>query len=221
MRNGLLAPALCDNRRIMVHPELDAYQSTRRRTLELVADLSQEQTDYQPRRDKWSLGEVMDHLVRADRMFHEEIAELVALSRAGKPTWLFRGFGHYGVRIPFVPRAFQPLVEMPFNFAGMFLPTAVRSKMTRPRWVPTRAPSVIRPRQGRPVDELRAELAGMLRFVENTYAGNPGIRFEELRYYNPLLGLTHVPGMLAFSAGHEERHQEQIRDLLAVLPGAD
>ena len=162
----------------------------------------------------------MDHLVRTDRLFHQEIAELVALARARKPTWLLRGFGHYGVRLPFVPRAFQPFVELPFNVAGALLPTSVRSMITRPRWVPTKAPAVIRPRRGRPADELRAELAGMLTFVEHTYRDNPAVRFEDLRYYNPLLGLTNVPGMLAFSASHETRHQEQIRDLLAALPAA-
>ncbi len=202
----------------MAESAFETFRATRRRTLELVADLSQEQVDYRPGRGKWSLGEVMDHLVRTDRMFHEEIAELVRQRRAGRKTWLFRGFGHYGVRIPFVPRPFQPLAEMPLNFANLFLPTPVRSMMTRPRWVPTKAPSVIQPRQGRPADELRAELAGMLTFVERTWAENPGVRFEELRYYNPLLGLTHVPGMLAFSANHEARHQEQIRDILAALP---
>ena len=70
------------------------------------------------------------------------------------------------------------------------------------------------------MDELRRELSGMLEFVERTYAENPGVRFEALRYYNPILGLTHVPGMLAFSASHESRHQEQMREILAGLPGA-
>ncbi len=209
---------MCDNGGEMEHPELDTYRTTRRLTLELVGGLSQEQADFRPGSGQWSLGEVMDHLVRTDRMFRDGIVELVALERAGKRTWLFHGLGHFGVRIPLVPRFAQPLVEMPLTVAGLFLSTPMRSKLTRPRWVPTKAPPVIKPRPGRNSDQLRAELAGMLKFLEATYADNPGVRFEDLRYYNPILGLTHVPGMLAFSASHEARHQEQIRDILSALP---
>ncbi len=204
----------------MSYPELDTYRATRRRTLELVEGRPQEQIDLRPGRDKWSLGEVMDHLIRTDEAFRPEIAELVALARAGKPTWLYRGLDHFGVRVPFVPAVVQRAAELPFAVAGMFLPSSLRALLTRPRWVPTRAPSVIEPRRGRPAGELRAQLAGMLEFVEATFAANPGVRFEELRYYNPIVGLTHVPGMLAFSTSHEARHQEQIRDILASLPAA-
>ena len=76
---------------------LDDYRSTRRHTLELVAGFSQSRIDHRPGPGKWSLGQVLDHLIRIDELFRDEIAELVKRAGAGKGGILFRGFDHFGV----------------------------------------------------------------------------------------------------------------------------
>ena len=78
---------------------------------------------------------------------------------------------------------------------------------------------MLKPRAGRPADELRRELEGTLDYGETIHAENPSMRFEDLRYYNPILGFTNLPGILAFGASHERRHQEQMQDIIAAIPG--
>lgn len=199
---------------------LDDFRTTRRHTLELVAGLPQSRIDHRPAPGKWSLGQVLDHLLRIDDLFRDELAELVARGKAGEGGLLYRGFDHFGVEVPFVPKAAYPLFEVPLAAAGLFLPTRLRSILTRPRWMPTKAPPLIKPKSGRPADQLRGELQGTLDFVERIHAENPDLRFADLRYYNPLLGFTNLPGILAFSASHEKRHQEQMQDIIAGLPGS-
>ena len=44
----------------------DDLASARAQTLSLVATLTQRQVDFSPRAGSWSIGEVLDHLLRAE-----------------------------------------------------------------------------------------------------------------------------------------------------------
>lgn len=202
---------------------LDTFHRTRRETLQLVGDLTQEQLDFEPAPGKWTISEVLDHLTRVDRIFRRELAELVERGRQGTPVFLVRTLSDFGFTLPMVPKALTPLFDLPLAFFSVAVPRPLRQAITRLRAVPTRAPKVIEPQRGRAAGELRAELEEMLAFTEELFAANPDLDFRELYYYNPLTAFTTPLGILSFTASHESRHQEQIGDILAtpgMPPGA-
>ena len=196
-------------------PELETFRATRRRTLELVAGLGQAQVDLAPAPGKWSLAEVLDHLTRTDRIFRQELEVLVERGRSGGSAFLLRTLSDFDFRLPGVPRALTPFFDLPLAFFSIVLPRPVRQAIARSRAVPARSPKIIEPKKGRAADDLCGELAEYLEFVDDLVADNPGVRYKELYYYNPLTAFTDFPGLLSFTASHESRHQEQIEDILA------
>ena len=200
-----------------------SFRDTRHRTLELARGLTQEQMDHSVRSGKWSVGEVLDHLVRVDELFRDEYDELLRRwkKRRGGVS-LHRSLADVGLELPLVPNALRPLFDVPAALAGVFVPRPVRQAIFANRAVPTRAPARIAPRAGRPAADLVGELTGFEAYLERFFADNPGVDWPSLRYYNPLCGFTNLPGILSFVASHERRHQAQIRDILAAegFPGA-
>jgi uncharacterized damage-inducible protein DinB len=200
----------------MGYSQLEIFSRTRRRTLELTAGLSQEQIDYAPAPGQWCLAEILDHVIRTDRIFRREFEQLVALKRQGKRAFLFRSLADFDFVLPAVPRPMLRLLDVPLAFFGVVVPKPVRQAIARLRSVPAKAPKIIKPEKGRTAAELRGELKEMLGEVEQLFAENAELPFGELYYYNPLTGFTTLPGILSFTASHESRHQEQMQELLAV-----
>ncbi len=200
------------------HPKaFDDFRDTRRETLDLVRDLSQEQMEFSPGSGKWSVGQVLDHLVRSDDVFHGEYDELLRRWKKKCGTvGLYRSLSDTGISVPLVPELFLPLFDLPTAMAGVLIPRPVRQVVFRNRLVPAKAPRRLAPRKGRQAGELRDDLSGYLAYLEGYFAGNPDVEWQKLRYYNPLCGFTNLPGVLSFLASHEKRHQGQIRDILGA-----
>jgi uncharacterized damage-inducible protein DinB len=193
----------------------DRFRDARRETLDLVWDLSQEQMDFAASPRKWSVGQVLDHLVRVDEVFREEYDELLRRWRKkGRAVGLFRTLSEAGFSLPLVPDAFLPLFDVPTAMAGVLIPRQLRQAVFSNRAVPAQAPRRIKPRKGRRADDLRRELAAFENYLEGFFADNPDVEWEKLRYYNPLCGFTNLPGVMTFIASHEGRHQGQIREVL-------
>ena len=193
----------------------DRFLDTRRETLDLVSELSQEQAEFSASKRSWSAGEVLDHLVRVDEFFRDEYDELLRLwKKRRRSVSLYRSLSDVGFSLPFVPDAFLPLFDVPTAMAGIFVPRPLRQVVFRNRAVPAQAPSRIEPRKGRQVEELRRELSEFRQYLEGYFADNPGVEWERLRYYNPLCGFTNLPGVMSFITSHEERHQGQLRDIV-------
>lgn len=193
----------------------DDFHDTRAETLELASDLTQAQLEFSTSPREWSVGEVLDHLVRVDEVFRDEYDELLARWKKRKRgVGLYRGLSEAGLSLPLVPDALLPLFDLPTAVAGVVFPRPIRQAVFRNRAVPARAPERIQPRQGRAGDDLRSELAGFQEYLEGFFADNPDVEWERLRYYNPLCGFTNLPGVMSFVASHEKRHQEQIREIL-------
>lgn len=190
---------------------------TRRETLALVEGLTQQQIDFSSSPRKWSTGQVLDHLTRVDEVFHEDCDELLARWRKspGRAS-LFRSLSDSGLKLPLVPDAFLPLFDIPAAMAGVFVPRQLRQTVLSSRAVPAQAPERIRPRKGRPVEDLRRELAEFVDYLEARVAENPEVDWQRLRYYNPLFGFTNLPGFASTVISHEKRHQEQIREVLGA-----
>jgi len=180
----------------------------------MAQELSQSQLDYKPASDKWSVGEVLDHLILGQRLNLCYIAEVIAMKAAGKPPVLRLSSTDVDVSIGYIPKRMLPALDVPFTVLNLFLPSSVRDFMTRNPLIPAQNPEVTNPRRGRPADELRTDLISSLKETEALLESHSVLDYGEMMIQHPLLGNNSVPGLLRFLALHEQRHQSQINDVL-------
>lgn len=197
--------------------EIDRFATTRVQTLALTNDLSQERLDRRPASGKWSIGEVLDHLLLSEEFYRGEIERLIDLARSGREPVLRRSFSDVDVSIGFIPKSLLSLFEIPITFAGLFVPNAVREAILRNRLIPAQNPSFATPRHGRSADELREELVASLAKTRAILETNTDLDYRRMVIQHPLMGSNDVPGMLRFLALHEQRHQDQIREILETF----
>jgi hypothetical protein len=196
----------------MLEESLKMLRDARGRTLAMTDGLSQAQSDYAPAPGRWSVGEVLDHLLLAEKMNREQFAELIELQRSGRPAEVRRSFADVNVSVAYIPKSLLPLLEVPFTVLNMLIPAGVREGMMRSRVIPDAAA----PRRGRPAAELRRDLAASLAATLGLFAANPGLDYGAMVAQHPLLGRNDVGGLLRFLALHEERHQAQIADVMSA-----
>jgi hypothetical protein len=190
---------------------LIAFATARAATLRVVAPLSQEQIDFTPAPRKWSVGEILDHLLLAEALYRDEIAGLVGLKRAGKRAYVRRSFGEINVSPFGLPDVVLSWLTVPFTAANVFIPGFLRDLMVQYAVLPVRNPGRTTPRGRRPAPELRAELLSSLAATRRLISSNADLDFRELVSEHPLTGANTVPGIFSFLASHERRHQTQIR----------
>ena len=198
----------------MLTESLEMLRTTRAQTLAMVQELSQSEMDYQPEPGKWSVGEVLDHLILGQRLNLCYIAEVIAMKAAGKPPVLRLSSTDVDVSIGYIPKRLLPALEVPFTVLNLFLPSGVRDFMTRNPLIPAQNPEVTNPRHARLAEELRNDLISSLKETEALLDSHSDLDYGEMVIQHPLLGNNNVPELLRFLALHEQRHQSQIKDIL-------
>ncbi len=199
----------------MFRESLEMFRSTRSRTMAIADGLSQAQLDFSPAPGKWSVGEVLDHLVLAEKLNRDQIAELIELKKAGRKPLIRRTFADVNVSIAYIPKPVLPLLEVPFTLLNTFVPAGVREYMTLNRLIPAQNPDIATPRKGRLAAELHEDLTASLAETEGLFNANADLDYGEMIMQHPLMGTNDVPGLLRFMALHEQRHQSQINDITA------
>ena len=106
----------------MLEDSLDQFAMARTHTLDLVRGLSQAEADAVPAPGRWSVGEVLDHLLLAEQFFRGEIRQLVGLARAGREPVLHRGFTDLDISLGPFPRRLLPVLTVPLTVANWFVP---------------------------------------------------------------------------------------------------
>lgn len=195
--------------------KLDEFRATRARTLAIAEQLNNEQLEFKPGSNQWSPGEVLDHMILAERINREQINTLIEKKRQGRVPELNLTFTDLNISVAGVPHCILSLLEGPITFMNMFVPDELRNYLTRHRLVPFRNPDLATPRRGRSTTELSNDLKASLQQTETLLRSNRDIDFDDLVLRHPLLGSYNVPGLLRFMAAHEKRHQSQINDILA------
>jgi len=205
----------------MYTDDLNLFREAREATIGLTAGLTEQQSLWLPGPGKWSVGEVLDHILLAERLYRDRFTKLVELKKAGRKAELHSGFAEIDTSLLHIPKPVLPMLEMPFQMMNFFVPTAVREAMTRYRVIPAQAPSIATPRKGRPVNELCNELQSSVAQTEELFRNNPNLDYREMRMAHPLMGNNHVLRLLRIMTRHEQRHQEQIRSVqrMAAYPG--
>jgi len=193
---------------------LEFHRAAREQTVKMVQELSQNQMDYRPEPGKWSVGEVLDHLILGQRLNLSYIAQVIGMKEAGQRPVLQLSFTDVDVSIAYLPKAVLPAFEVPFRVMNMFLPSSVRDFLTRYRLVPAQTAEITTPRRGRAVDELRNDLISSLKEMEVLLKSHQHLDYSEMVVEHPLLGNNTVPGLLRFLTLHEQRHRSQIESVL-------
>ena len=197
----------------MYQTDLKLFRSVRTATLAMAERLTEQQAAYTRGPGKWSAGEVLDHILLAEQLYRERFTKLIELKKAGRKAEINSDFSEINTSVLFIPKPLLPLLEAPFKVMNLFVPTAVRETMTRYRLMPAQAPSIAIPRRGRPVMELRQDLQRSIERTVELFHAHPQLDYRELRMSHPLMGNNNVLQLLRIMALHEQRHQEQIRDL--------
>lgn len=184
----------------------------------MVRDLSQKDVDDMPE-DGWSIGQLLDHLRRADVTYSGEIRRLIELRRSGKRPAVSVGLAEMEFSVPWVPKSVLPLADIPTAVFNYFLPNRAREFFLRNPIVPARSPAVLRPTAGGTKEDLVQGLRESLEQTERLFLENLDIRFEKLRYYHPLFGYNDAYDILRLMISHEERHQKQLEKMLTRVAG--
>lgn len=196
---------------------INDVRKVRRRTLEMLEPLSQAELDAREAADRWSPGQIADHLIKANRMYLGEIHKLIALKRAGKKPEIYVRLSEMQFEVPFLPRFLMPLADVPVGLFNTFLPASVRELFLRSPILPAQAPAVLRPEAGRKREDLLADLRRTLEETERLFVDHRDVDLAELRYYHPLFGFNGLDGILGLLASHEERHQKQLAQAVARI----
>jgi hypothetical protein len=198
----------------MYQSDLALFGAARQRTLELSAGLTQVQIEFSSAPGQWSVGEVLDHLLRAEALNRRDIAELIDMAKSGRRPYLKRTFADMNVSMAYIPKSMLPFLEVPFRLLSMVVPHSTREFLTRYRLVPAQSPDVGIPRKGRAIDELRQELRSSLQETEALFVANSTLDYQAMSQQHPLMGVNNVLQLLRIVALHEQRHQSQIGDIL-------
>ncbi len=196
-----------------IYKQFEEAREVRRETLKLVEGLGQEQSDFQPDRDTWAVGQVLDHILKLDALIVRELEVALNQRRRGIP-FTYRGIADVDTTVPWILRPLLPWVEVPFGIFNAVVPLSVRNSLTGNRAIPLRAPAVLQPRSGRSIEDLRQDLGATFDQLERQQADDPDIDLETTYYYNPITGLSSIAGLYRFVSNHERRHQKQLRDIL-------
>jgi hypothetical protein len=186
------------------------FAAARGDTLRLAEPFTQPQLDFVSGAGRWSAGEILDHLLRAEDLYRGEIGRLAELARSGRRPYLRRTFNDVNVAPFFMPDVVLPLFDLPFSIMNRFIPDAVRDWAVQNPLVPIRNPTVATPRRGRPGAALRDDLVSSLESTRTLLQANADLDFTQMVSEHPLMGPANVPQILSFLSHHERRHHAQI-----------
>lgn len=192
---------------------LDDFHHVRLRTLELIAPLSQQELDFVPAPGRWSVGEIVDHIILAADSLQHILEELIRLKRSGQRPFVRRTFADFDVSFAFLPKSLLPLLEVPFSFFSSFVPSGLRDFLIQNRLLPFRAAQAATPRHGLAAGELRNRLQASFETVQSIFQNNADLDFHGMAAQHPLFGYIRMTDLPELMASHELRHQKQIGDV--------
>ncbi len=196
-----------------IEDELSDFIRCRAKTLELITSLNQVQLDYSPGNDRWSVGEVLHHLLLTEKTYRDDLARLIELKKSGKRSVVERSFSDINLRFLFFPEFFYRLGEIPISICTRLMPMEIRDFLIRNRFIPFQNPSVSAPKKGIAGDELRRMLSTSIAETGALIRSNPKLNYDSMIHKHPILGVNSAPQLVRIQISHEERHQSQIKEI--------
>ncbi len=153
-----------------------------------VAGLTQAQADWRPAPERWSVGEVLHHLILSDRSFALAVRKLV---QRGRREGLAAG--------PSARRSWPRMHTIADVSASG----------------PVKNPERVTPAHGLPIEQLRADLAATHESVAAQIPGLSGLDLDALRLPHPLGFELNLYRWVDIAGAHERRHLAQIEAIMA------
>jgi hypothetical protein len=180
---------------VALAPELDVFRQQFERISSdadaLVAALSDEQFNWRPASDRWSVAQCIDHLNVTARvylpMLDEGIADAIRRGQYGEGPFRYNWFGRLFVRAQ----------EPPYRFR-------------------VKAPKAFQPRSDRPRNDVMAAFrAYQVQYIDRLRQAN-GLDLSRAKVRSPVSNWIRIPlgSGFAVMAAHERRHLWQARNLI-------
>ena len=198
-----------------VTSELNRLLGIRRRTLSIVNRVGEGQSAFVPRRDAWSIAQVLDHIVLFEGLYRDAIGKLIELGKQGKPTKITYTLRDIDVSISALPGGVLSAMEIPLNVVNQFIPSFVRQTIVRFPVLAANSPKIAEPRTGLAMVSLREQLAASAKTTSELLTPALPADPRKMIISHPVLGINDVIDLLGMMAAHEERHQDQIRNILS------
>src|SRR4051794_37469486 len=88
---------------------LAQYRAAREKTIDIVRDLTQAQSDFSSAPGVWSIGQNLEHLLLTEDLYRTQIGNLIDLARKGGKTNIDLNFQQINTSIAFIPRDVMPI----------------------------------------------------------------------------------------------------------------
>ena len=166
----------------------------------------------------WSVVEVLDHILRTEVAYRKYELQAIERARTGATGTIRIGFREVDTRLRPLPASWMPMLA-PFLYGlHAVIPFRLRLVvMRKPGILWAAAPKVAEPRNDRPLEALRADLAAEMRTTVALFEGDLPETLPRIRGAHPLYGSNNMVQMVQLMAAHEERHQYQLRRILKQL----
>ncbi|MEQ1884817.1 MAG: DinB family protein [Bryobacteraceae bacterium] len=194
--------------------ELRQYRNIRRKTLSMAENLTAEQATFRTAASSWSPGEILDHLVKSQQLYQTQFEKLAEIARRGERPVLYLDHKDIDFGIPLVPKELMPLMAAPLGLINAFVPSIVRETLIRNRVIPAGNPAASQPGEHVAIDAVRQSLRDTMDAQEKFFDANPDLPYENMRVCHPAIGNNNVPALLRISFLHEQRHQDQLAELM-------
>src|ERR1022692_3500575 len=99
----------------MYEQNLELLRLTRVGTRRLCAAVGQAQSEFTPGAAKWSIGEVLDHLLLSEHFYRRIFVHLIDLQKSDQRPVVSLGFGEVNTSIAYLPRTLLPALEVPLT----------------------------------------------------------------------------------------------------------
>ncbi len=202
----------------MLATALSEFRATRTRSCCLVAGLNADEMSDRPSPEKWSVGELLEHLLLAEKLWRSEVEALIALKRSHRQPFLSRLLTDFPIPlVGRVPPTLLGFLVIPLTAINTFVPLGVFLTFLSWRSLSAKAPRALEPSRHRDPIDLRAALESEAALTLSLFADNRDLRFRRLLYQHPLLGIVDAVDLLRVITAHEKRHQEQLLKILESL----
>jgi len=195
---------------------LARFESARRTFLAQINPLSQEQFDFKPASDAWSIGEVAHHIALTEQTFQGTLKELFEKGAQSGGATRNLGIHELPMGPSIIPQSILqgilqfPGVRVPLSLGASIVPGFIQSFILANPILKIRTAPELQPDAGLPRQKL---LASLQRLRAATLALVEPLRDKDLsryRWHHPLLGARDVYSTLEMLADHDQRHSIQV-----------
>ena len=198
-------------------PIVQSYLNVRSKTLRMTEGFSEAELKYSLKRDQWSIADIQEHLLLIDQYFQKDLKELIDRAHKGLDPVLDRPFRYFKLPLPQLPEFVRKATEIPLLLMSRGVPFENLERLAKVRQVPLKAEPPVQPRREHSPADLVDKLNSSAQKTEFLFRNNEFLDFTDLRHQNQLTGHMDSLQALRLIVAHEERHQEQIQEMIDQL----